>query len=101
MNAPRRPLPGWVEIGVLPLVNIALAFLVVGIIVKIIGVDSFHALRLLVLGAVGSSESIGYTLYYATNFIFNHHMLILHCMILMFFIIADCRRKEVFLKVLI
>lgn len=70
MSVPRRPLPGWVEIGLLPLVNIALAFLVVGIIVRIIGIDSFHALRLLVVGAVGSSESIGYTLYYATNFMF-------------------------------
>lgn len=70
MSAGRRPLPGWVEIGLLPLANIAMAFLVVGLIVEVIGVDPFHALKLLVLGAVGSSESIGYTLYYATNFIF-------------------------------
>ena len=70
MSASRRPLPGWVEIGLLPLANIAMAFLVVGLIVEVIGVDPFHALKLLVLGAVGSSESIGYTLYYATNFIF-------------------------------
>lgn len=66
----RRPLPTWAEIVLLPLVNIALAFLVVGVIVAIIGVDPFHALRLLVVGAIGSSESIGYTLYYATNFAF-------------------------------
>ena len=70
MSAARRPLPGWVEIGVMPLANIAMAFLLVGLIVAVIGVDPFHALKLLVLGAVGSSESIGYTLYYATNFIF-------------------------------
>jgi ABC-type uncharacterized transport system permease subunit len=70
MSAPRRPLPGWAEIVLLPLVNIAMAFLVVGIIVAIIGVDPFQALGLLVAGALGSSESIGYTLYYATNFIF-------------------------------
>jgi ABC-type uncharacterized transport system permease subunit len=70
MKVPRRPLPGWVEVGLLPLVNIALAFVIVGVIVRIIGVDSLHALRLLVVGALGSSESIGYTLYYATNFIF-------------------------------
>ena len=66
----RRPLPGWVEIVILPLVNVALAFLVVGVIVHIIGVDSFQALKLLLVGALGSSEAIGYTLYYATNFIF-------------------------------
>ena len=70
MSGSRPPLPGWVEIGLLPLANIAMAFLVVGLIVEVIGVDPFHALKLLVLGAVGSSESIGYTLYYATNFIF-------------------------------
>ena len=70
MSAARRPLPGWVEIGLLPLANVAMAFLLVGLIVKIIGADPLQALKLLVLGAVGSSESIGYTLYYATNFIF-------------------------------
>ena len=43
---------------------------IVGIIVRIIGVDPFHALELLVVGAIGSPEAIGYTLYYATNFIF-------------------------------
>jgi simple sugar transport system permease protein len=70
MRAQRRPLPVWAEIAVLPLINIALAFVTVGIIVRIIGVDPLHALRLLVVGAIGSSESIGYTLYYATNFTF-------------------------------
>ncbi len=70
MSASRRPLPGWVEVGLLPFANIAMAFLLVGIIVAVIGVDPLQALKLLVLGAVGSSESIGYTLYYATNFIF-------------------------------
>jgi simple sugar transport system permease protein len=70
MSVPRRPLPVWADIALLPLVNIALAFITVGIIVRIIGVDPFYALRLLVVGAVGSSESIGYTLYYTTNFIF-------------------------------
>ena len=70
MSAARGRCPRWAEIAVLPLVNIALAFLTVGIIVRIIGVDPFHALQLLVVGAIGSSESIGYTLYYTTNFIF-------------------------------
>jgi ABC-type uncharacterized transport system permease subunit len=70
MSASSRSLPGWVEIGLMPLANIAMAFLLVGLIVAVIGVDPLHALKLLVLGAVGSSESIGYTLYYATNFIF-------------------------------
>ncbi|HTE37594.1 MAG TPA: ABC transporter permease [Reyranella sp.] len=70
MKLTRRPLPAWADIVLLPLVNVALAFLTVGIIVRIIGVDPFHALELLVVGAIGSPESIGYTLYYATNFTF-------------------------------
>ncbi|MCX7364331.1 MAG: ABC transporter permease [Alphaproteobacteria bacterium] len=70
MSGPRRPLPAWADVALVPLINIALAFVTVGIIVRIIGADPFHALRLLVVGALGSSESIGYTLYYATNFIF-------------------------------
>jgi ABC-type uncharacterized transport system permease subunit len=70
VRQPRSPLPVWADIVLMPLINVALAFVTVGIIVRIIGVDPFHALKLLVAGAVGSPESIGYTLYYATNFIF-------------------------------
>jgi simple sugar transport system permease protein len=58
----RAPLPAWADIVLVPLVNIALAFLVVGVIVAVIGVNPFHALRLLIVGAVGSAESIGNTL---------------------------------------
>ena len=39
-------------------------------IVLIIGESPLEALRLLVYGAFGYGEAIGYTLYYATNFIF-------------------------------
>lgn len=63
-------LPAWADVVLMPLVNIALAFILVGVLVAVIGVDPFRALRLLVVGAVGSAESIGYTLYYTTNFIF-------------------------------
>ena len=66
----RRPLPAWAEIVLMPLVNIALAFITVGIIVSLVGGDPSHAIELLAVGAFGSPESIGYTLYYATNFIF-------------------------------
>lgn len=70
MSWSQRSLPAWAEILLVPLINVALAFLVVGIIVRLIGIDPFHALGRLVVGAVGSPESIGYTLYYATNFVF-------------------------------
>ena len=68
----RRPneLPPWAEYGLLPLLNILLAFLVSGVIVVIIGESPLRALELLVYGAFGYGQAIGYTLYYATNFIF-------------------------------
>jgi ABC-type uncharacterized transport system permease subunit len=70
MSGIRCALPAWAEIGLLPLVNIGLALAVVALIVLAVGADPLVALRLLVVGAVGSSEAIGYTLYYATNFTF-------------------------------
>ena len=42
MKAARRPLPAWADIILLPLVNVALAFVTVGIIVRVIGVNPFH-----------------------------------------------------------
>ncbi|MET1026103.1 MAG: ABC transporter permease [Dongiaceae bacterium] len=63
-------LPRWVDIGLIPLVNVALAFLVAGLIVLAIGENPLTATRLMLTGALGSSEGIGYTLYYTTNYIF-------------------------------
>jgi general nucleoside transport system permease protein len=66
----RAPLPRWVDIALIPLANVALAFLVAGLIVLAIGENPLRAIRVMVAGALGDSEGIGYTLYYATNFIF-------------------------------
>jgi general nucleoside transport system permease protein len=63
-------LPRWAEWGLLPVINLLAALLLSGMIVVIIGEDPGAALRLMVQGAFGSGEAIGYTLYYATNFIF-------------------------------
>ena len=63
-------LPVWVNLGLLPLLNLSLAFLVSGIIVVILGENPIEAMKLLVYGAFGYSEAVGYTLFYATNFIF-------------------------------
>jgi simple sugar transport system permease protein len=70
MSASRRALPRWIEIGAIPLVNVAIAFLIAGLIVASIGVNPLAAVRILIYGALGYAEAIGYTLYYATNFIF-------------------------------
>ena len=63
-------LPGWVDIVLIPLVNLALAFFVSGLVVLAIGENPIEAMKFLVVGAFGSSYGVGYTLFYATSFIF-------------------------------
>jgi simple sugar transport system permease protein len=62
--------PPWVSNVVLPALNLAAALLVSAILIWLLGADPLAALKLLIAGAFGDSESIGYTLYYATSFIF-------------------------------
>ncbi len=68
--AARGELPVWVNIGLLPLLNLTAAFLVSGLIVLLLGENPLEAVRLLIFGAFGYGEAIGYTLFYATNFVF-------------------------------
>ena len=63
-------LPRWIDIVVLPLVNLALALLVSGVVVALIGLDPVQVITQLVKGAFGSRAGISYTLYYATTFVF-------------------------------
>jgi len=70
MSAPFARLPGWAEYGLIPLINLAVAFLVAGLVVLFVGESPFRAASLLITGAFGSGEGLGYTLFYATNFIF-------------------------------
>jgi len=63
-------LPRWAEYGLLPLVNLCAALLLSGAIIRMIGESPWSALKLMVDGAVGSQDSIGYTCFYATDFIF-------------------------------
>ncbi len=65
-----RPLPRWADIALVPLLSVATAFLVGGLVVASIGVDPWSATQSLVVGSLGSGEGIGFTLYYATDFIF-------------------------------
>lgn len=62
--------PKWVRTVIVPLVNLVLAFFVTGLVVLAIGEDPIEVMRLLIRGAFGYPEAIGYTLYYTTNFIF-------------------------------
>jgi len=70
MSTASVSLPNWITYGLIPILNLALAFLISGIVVWIIGEDPFEALTLLLDGALGRGEGIGFTLFYATNFIF-------------------------------
>ena len=65
-----RPLPRWADIALLPVLNLILAFLISGLVVLMIGQNPFVAMWAIVTGAFGNGYNIGYTLYYATNFIF-------------------------------
>ena len=58
-------LPRWLDVAVLPAVNLALALLVAGIVVALVGFQPGQVLALLIKGAFGSQAGISYTLYYA------------------------------------
>ena len=63
-------LPRWMDVAVLPAVNLALALAVAGVVVALVGFQPAQVLALLVKGAFGSAAGISYTLYYATTFVF-------------------------------
>jgi len=65
-----QTLPRWIDVGLLPLWNLLVALLVTGLVVLAIGQSPQQAFALLLQGALGSARGIGYTLYYATTFIF-------------------------------
>jgi len=70
MSAPAGAIPRWVDVALIPVVNIALAFLVSGVILWFIDVDPLAAVEIILYGAFGYDLAIGYTLYYTTNFVF-------------------------------
>ena len=69
MNQPVE-LPRWMDVALLPAVNLAFALLVAGIVVTLVGFNPGQVLALLFKGAFGSKAGISYTLYYATTFVF-------------------------------
>jgi simple sugar transport system permease protein len=64
------PLPRWADLALIPALNLLLAFLVAGLVVVFIGENPIRALGILLYGSLGSSYGIGFTLYYATTFVF-------------------------------
>ncbi|CAH0197435.1 hypothetical protein SRABI05_01679 [Agrobacterium fabrum] len=70
MSTASTPLPNWISYGLLPLLNVVTAFLISGLVVWSIGESPLAALRLLIEGALGRGDAIGFTLFYTTSFIF-------------------------------
>ena len=63
-------LPTWADVVLVPLISLLLAALVSALVLLAIGQSPMEALSVMVEGAVGSPYAWGYTLYYATSFIF-------------------------------
>lgn len=66
----QKRLPVWVDIVLIPLINVLLAFVVAAGVIFLIGESPIEAVKIMLMGAFGYDEGIGYTLYYTTNFIF-------------------------------
>ncbi len=71
MSGGAAPLPWWIDYALLPLANLALALLVAGLLVLATGQSPLTAVAAMAQGAFGSGEAVGYTLYYATDMIFD------------------------------
>ena len=70
MSARASDMPWWADAFLVPLLNLALAFLISGAVIFAIGESPLESTAILLRGAFGSGEGVGYTLFYATNFIF-------------------------------
>ncbi|MER2508722.1 MAG: ABC transporter permease [Amaricoccus sp.] len=66
----KATLPRWADLALIPAINLLLAFFFAGLVVLFIGEDPIRAVRILITGSLGSSYGIGFTLYYATTFVF-------------------------------
>jgi len=63
-------MPKWAEVILVPLISLLLAAILSALVILAIGEDPVAAVKLMVTGALGSTYGWGYTLYYATNFMF-------------------------------
>ena len=63
-------MPKWADVVLIPLISLILAATLSAIVILAIGESPTNALKIMVDGALGSTYGWGYTLYYATNFIF-------------------------------
>lgn len=63
-------MPKWADVILIPLISLLLAAIISALVILAIGEDPVAAVKLMVVGSLGSTYGWGYTLYYATNFMF-------------------------------
>jgi ABC-type uncharacterized transport system permease subunit len=63
-------MPKWADVLLTPLISLVLAMAISALVILAIGESPVEALTTMIDGALGSSYGWGFTLYYATNFIF-------------------------------
>lgn len=63
-------MPHWADIVLIPLISLVLSAILSALVILAIGENPWTAFKLMVDGALMRSSGWGYTLYYATNFIF-------------------------------
>jgi hypothetical protein len=70
MSQGTQDLPRWVDVGVVPLVNLFIALVASGVVIALVGQSPTEVLNALIKGALGTPRGLSYTLYYATTFVF-------------------------------
>ncbi|SCZ50305.1 nucleoside ABC transporter membrane protein [Epibacterium ulvae] len=63
-------MPKWADVVLIPLISLLLAAALSALVILGIGEDPIEAVKTMITGALGSTYGWGYTLYYATNFLF-------------------------------
>ncbi len=70
MSQSKLKIPRFVDVGLIPLINILIALFISGLIIMLIGENPIDAVKVMLMGAFVFDGGLGYTLYYTTNFIF-------------------------------
>lgn len=63
-------MPKWADTVLVPAISVIAAFLIAGLVVLGIGENPLTATKYLLQGSLGTGEGLGFTLFYATDFIF-------------------------------
>jgi len=66
----QQRIPAWLTVGLVPAINILMAFAVSALLFVYIDINPLEAAQVMWEGAFTNAEGLGFTLYYATGFIF-------------------------------